>query len=369
MSGSLEASRSETRWHIIHTHKAHPDWSLRQIGRATGANHKTVKQWIDVYNASGGVTDQKRSGRNCLVASSALDTVKSTATKSDAQEVFSSARICQLLQAELGSTASPRTVRRALKASAWRYGYAKKMLMLKASHKRQRLLWAKRHLSYKTSFSKWMFTDSKVFLLHQTAAKAGVKVWYPEDCRPSNAIVKHSKGVHVYLGVTKFGVTKPIFVTGAGSKKSVYINPKSGLPYKGLSAEEYQKDVLPLLIRLGNFIFSAAGRWSKEWIFQQDNARPHAAKSTTQLLDELLPGRTEHAWPANSPDLSWIENMWSWAERKLQKEYQHITSIEGLKSAITDIFKDVPKEMLANHVRGMPKRLEKVVQNNGGPIM
>ncbi|UYV65747.1 hypothetical protein LAZ67_3005315 [Cordylochernes scorpioides] len=44
-------------------------------------------------------------------------------------------------------------------------------------------------------------------------------------------------------------------------------------------------------------------------IFQQDNARPHMARIVLRFFVnrqiELLP------WPARSPDLSPIENMWS----------------------------------------------------------
>ncbi|GFU53246.1 transposable element Tcb1 transposase [Trichonephila clavipes] len=50
-------------------------------------------------------------------------------------------------------------------------------------------------------------------------------------------------------------------------------------------------------------------------IFQQDNARPHLARIVQRFFVnhqiELLP------WPARSPDLSPIENMWSMAAQRL----------------------------------------------------
>ncbi|GFV96064.1 transposable element Tcb1 transposase [Trichonephila clavipes] len=50
-------------------------------------------------------------------------------------------------------------------------------------------------------------------------------------------------------------------------------------------------------------------------IFQQDNARPHVARIVQRFFVnhqiELLP------WPARSPDLSLIENMWSMVAQRL----------------------------------------------------
>ncbi|GFV57148.1 transposable element Tcb1 transposase [Trichonephila clavipes] len=50
-------------------------------------------------------------------------------------------------------------------------------------------------------------------------------------------------------------------------------------------------------------------------IFQQDNARPHVARIVQMFFVnhqiELLP------WPAHSPDLSPIENMWSMVAQRL----------------------------------------------------
>ncbi|GFW60542.1 transposable element Tcb1 transposase [Trichonephila clavipes] len=50
-------------------------------------------------------------------------------------------------------------------------------------------------------------------------------------------------------------------------------------------------------------------------IFQQDNARPHVARIVQRFFVnhqiELLP------WPAHSPDLSPLENMWSMVSQRL----------------------------------------------------
>ena len=48
-------------------------------------------------------------------------------------------------------------------------------------------------------------------------------------------------------------------------------------------------------------------RLGLNFIFQQDNARPHTAKRIQNILDRLFPHRLD--WPAKSPDLSPIEQI------------------------------------------------------------
>ena len=69
---------------------------------------------------------------------------------------------------------------------------------------------AQHHIASKTDFKRVMSTDSKMFELH----KEGVKHWYESGSRPTAPRVKHSPKVHVYLGVTWYGPTEPIFVAG-----------------------------------------------------------------------------------------------------------------------------------------------------------
>ena len=50
-------------------------------------------------------------------------------------------------------------------------------------------------------------------------------------------------------------------------------------------------------------------------LFQQDNARPHSAKLTTEFLNNS--NINVLRWPAFSPDLSPIENLWDQIGRRL----------------------------------------------------
>ena len=71
-----------------------------------------------------------------------------------------------------------------------------------------------------------------------------------------------------------------------------------------------------------------------QWVFQQDNAPCHKAKSVTAWFKANQVNVL--SWPARSPDLNPIENVWSWINRKLAKA--PVTSAETLKQSLKELF-------------------------------
>ena len=166
---------------------------------------------------------------------------------------YSCRKLAQHVQAEYGVRVSSETIRRYLGQAGMKHGLPRYVPALTPLHRQKRVAFAQKHVK-RTSFSSWMFTDSKIFLLSKAQSKQGVKVWYAKGARPIVQVKHGTLGLHVYIGVTKYGITEPCFVTGAGSHKSSYANTRTGAMYRGVCAAEYQEQVLPHLVKEGNLV-------------------------------------------------------------------------------------------------------------------
>uniref|UniRef100_A0A3B1IST3 Transposase Tc1-like domain-containing protein n=1 Tax=Astyanax mexicanus TaxID=7994 RepID=A0A3B1IST3_ASTMX len=69
------------------------------------------------------------------------------------------------------------------------------------------------------------------------------------------------------------------------------------------------------------------------------------------------------AWPANSPDLNVIENLWAIVKRKIRDRKP--TTLDQLKQNIATAWEAVSAETCDKLVKSMPRRLQAVIQAKG----
>ena len=102
--------------------------------------------------------------------------------------------------------------------------------------------------------------------------------------------------------------------------------------------------------------------------FVQDGASAHPAKATQQWCKgNLLNFIQKGEWPANSPDLNRIENLWNII---VEAAYRDLIPkmMEGLKSRLPQAWRNIPLASLRERARSMPQWLKNVIQNNGGTL-
>lgn len=99
------------------------------------------------------------------------------------------------------------------------------------------------------------------------------------------------------------------------------------------------------------------------WKFQQDNDPKHTARIVKQWL--RTKSITEMEWPASSPDLNPIENLWAEVKRAVgQRTY---SSQNELYQAIEEAWYNIPQRTCQRLIESMPRRLSQVICNKGHP--
>jgi transposase len=98
--------------------------------------------------------------------------------------------------------------------------------------------------------------------------------------------------------------------------------------------------------------------------FQQDNAPPHTAKTTKRFfLDnniDVLP------WPASSPDLNPIENIWGILKQQVDRRKP--ANKADLITITKEEWEHIDMDMVRRCIESMPHRIEKVIENEGNKI-
>jgi len=102
-----------------------------------------------------------------------------------------------------------------------------------------------------------------------------------------------------------------------------------------------------------------------KFIYQQDNAAIHISRSTREWMQQR--NITTMEWPARSPDLNCIENVWGVLARKVYVNNRQFNSKEELEIAIVTAWDELPQDLFKNLYQSMPKRMIEVLKKKGEP--
>ena len=97
-------------------------------------------------------------------------------------------------------------------------------------------------------------------------------------------------------------------------------------------------------------------------LFQHDGAGAHKADDVGSFLEgnKIL----SLPWPAQSPDLNPIENLWAYLKRQLKASYDNM---QDLRDDVERAWNQIDRSLLQSLYNSLPDKLQAVIKAKGGP--
>ena len=109
--------------------------------------------------------------------------------------------------------------------------------------------------------------------------------------------------------------------------------------------------------------------FKRNLIFMQDNAPSHVARNSLQYLPKVgFSGHRLMKWPAYSPDLNPIENLWSILKRMLYQDGRQLSTKDELWQTIVDAADSLAPDVVRSLTSTINKRARNVLFNSGSYI-
>ena len=316
-------------------------YSLRQIAEQLGRPHSCVSNILKRYNETGCINDRRRTGRNKIANARDIRVLINLVKK---KRTASSTVLANSWETSSGASASPRTMRKILQEHNYLWRSAVKKPRLTKKQKFARMEFCKKYKSWpKSMWHQVIFSDEMNIEVDKRKGRVMLRRT-PQERFSESCIVKRTK-----QGSGSIGLWACMNYQGIGFFKI----------FTGRLNSERYYDIL------GEYLLPAIDQFQQEGeklIFQQDNAPCHTAKIINNWFDEQKIERMK--WPANSPDLNCIENLWSWLDSELAKFT--IYSVQELTEHVTRLMSNVPLEIVHALVDSMPNRLQECLRVKGG---
>lgn len=246
---------------------------------------------------------------------------------------------------ELSLNVSARTIRRRAVTAGLCARKPSKKPFISRKNRLARLAFAKAHVGWNAS--QWrniLFSDESKFnikgsdMKNFTVRRPINTRLKPEYCRGT---VKHGGGSVMVWGCFSYSGIGPICQITEKMDRFLYKNilENEMLPY----ADEN----MPLI-----------------WVFQHDNDPKH----TSKVVSEWLKASNVRVlqWPAQSPDLNPIENLWSIVDRQIKRDKE--TNKYNIFHRLKDAWNSISQDQIERLIDSMPRRCTAVIKNNGYAI-
>lgn len=257
----------------------------------------------------------------------------------------SAREVSKKLKVNFSVNVSDRTIRNALRKEGLKAQEKKKKPKLSAKNIKARLEFAKRHKD-------WTIQDWKRVIwsdetkINRFSSDGRSWSWI----REGGSLQTHHVKETVKYGGGSIMIWGCMTWDGPGFLCKIS-GTMNGELYKTILMEELQETI----------------NWydldSSRVIFQQDNDSKHRSSIVQNWLSEQPFSVLE--WPAQSPDLNPIENLWAILKRKLNQYDRPPNGMLQLWERVEEVWNAISKETCENLVKTMPKRIQSVIKRKG----
>jgi hypothetical protein len=192
-------------------------------------------------------------------------------------------------------------------------------------------------------WSKVLFSDESTFCILGNQSNAFVRRFKGEHLKPEcmNMSVKYPTKIMVWGCMAGSGLGRFHIVEGM------------------MNAVKYTTVLQTVMIPSAQTLFT------DRYYFQDDNAPCHRARSVVKWMADHNVDRLD--WPAQSPDLNPIENLWSILATRVQKAAPR-TKRELIEALIAAWYRNITPDHIQKLVQSMPNRCKQVLRSKGWPI-
>src|SRR6478735_1528816 len=318
--------------------------SIREVERVTGLSKSAVGRLQKPHFFGLG---KPKGGRPKLLSAADEGYCVRQVTKN---RISSATKVAKELEKDTGRKVSVDTVCRALHKAGLSAIEKPKKPLLSAKNIRKRLSWCMAHKDWTIDdWKRVIWSDETKINRFNSDGRTWAWIRSGESLKSHHVkmAVKHGAGsIMLWSAITYAGVGWMCKINGNMDKEL----------YKEILEDELERTI--------EYGVSKLGFQRHQVNFQHDNDPKHTSKVVKEYLQKQF--YTVLQWPAQSPDLNPIENMWSLLKRRLNDYETAPKGMNELYERVTKVWYDLMKpEECQKVIESMPQRIHKCIQNKG----